>query len=154
MVEVGMFKYLGITFAGLLVWSTYALSAPLQSSLLSTADVPCGSIARPVTDEWRNPLRNSVRITNIHVGMTPDNPRALVDIHTLLTRKSDGMVLANDRWNLYTPQNSWISSRTDFAPNWVEVPPGDSIVLRTYCIGYGPIYTSAKGKAYLWWTTE
>ena len=83
----------------------------------------------------------------------PRNPQSRGNVHLLLSRLSDGEVVANDRWNLYGLTNSWISSRTLFAPHWMDLAPGDALVLQSFCQNINGIASAAKAKAHVWWWT-
>ena len=108
---------------------------------------------QPVYQVWPNPTPDTLHITIVHLGADIRNPQSRGNVHLLLSRLSDGEVVANDRWNLYGLTNSWISSRTLFAPHWMDLAPGDALVLQSFCQNINGIASAAKAKAHVWWWT-
>jgi hypothetical protein len=129
----------------------------LLSAVIESGDIP--PTGETVYRQWTNPTHQTLRISMVHLGADIVSPQGRGNVHVMLKRTSDEMMVANDRWNFYGPQNTWISSRTTFMPHWVELKPGDSLILWAF---YKPVSvsstispaSSARAKAHIWWTYE
>lgn len=131
-----------------LTFPTLGYPAELRSGSVSTPSFSCSTVQ--ATDVfWANPTSGTIYIRHVTIWLGATwQP---IDTGALVSRKSDGLLLAFVAFDRYQPPSALHQWTETFSPDSIPLVAGDSLDLRAWCYGASGI----NGQMWLgvWYTT-
>lgn len=116
--------------------------------VVSTGPFPCDGTLR--TSRWTNPERTlHLRKASLWAGMSYNGK---ADYDGSVYRESDGSLVLHFAWDHYGNPSSPHTITQDFSPDWMELPPGDSLVLHSWCRRVSGRAAQGHHVLSIWWS--
>jgi hypothetical protein len=115
---------------------------------VNTGPFPCDGTLR--TSRWTNPERTlHLHKASLWAGMTYNGK---ADYDGSVYRESDGSLVLHFAWDHYGNPSSPHTITQDFSPDWMELRPGDALVLHSWCRRVGGRAAQGHHVLSIWWS--
>lgn len=105
-------------------------------TVFNTGPFDCEGGDRTRVLEWRNPGPEPMRLKKLSIWMGMSR-RGIADYEGTVRRISDGALVSWFAWDHYGEPNGPHTLVQDFAPDWIELAPGDGLRLFSWCDDFG-----------------